>query len=64
MTETIAQNNLALRQQLALVVKWNQQNEQQQHHHRQQLLEFGQQLSSLQQENATLKAHLAGTKVS
>lgn len=62
--ETIAQNNLALRQQLALVVKWNQQNEQQQHHHRQQLLEFGQQLSSLQQENATLKAHLAGTKTS
>ncbi|XP_042885077.1 optineurin-like isoform X2 [Penaeus japonicus] len=62
--ETIAQNNLALRQQLALVVKWNQQNEQQQHQHRQQLLEFSQQLSSLQQENATLKAHLAGSKTS
>ncbi|XP_064119559.1 optineurin-like isoform X2 [Macrobrachium nipponense] len=60
--ETIAQNNLALRQQLALVVKWSQQNELHQQQHRQQINEVTQQLSRLQQENVTLKASLVGAK--
>ncbi|XP_069183029.1 optineurin isoform X2 [Procambarus clarkii] len=60
--ETVAQNNLALRQQLGLVVKWRQQNDLHQQQQRQHISEFTQQLSSLQQENARLRAHLAGSK--
>ncbi|KAK7076018.1 hypothetical protein SK128_020008 [Halocaridina rubra] len=60
--ETVAQNNLALRQQLGLVVKWSQQNEFQQQQHRQQITDLMQQISHLQQENVTFKATLAGTK--
>lgn len=64
LTETVAQNNLALRQQLSLVVRWKQQSEAQLQEQRQQAAQAVQQLSSLQQENATLKAHLASVKVS
>ncbi|XP_068241908.1 optineurin-like [Palaemon carinicauda] len=60
--ETIAQNNLALRQQLGLVVKWNQQKELIQQQHRQQVSEVAQQLSKLQQENVTLRASFLGSK--
>ncbi|XP_071530040.1 optineurin-like [Panulirus ornatus] len=62
--ETVAQNNLALRQQLGLVVKWRQQNDLYQQQQRQHISEVTQQLSSLQQENATLRTHLAGSKMS
>ncbi|KAK4299465.1 hypothetical protein Pmani_028250 [Petrolisthes manimaculis] len=61
--ETVAQNNLALRQQLSLVVRWKQQSEAQLHEQRQHAAQAVQQLSSLQQENATLKAHVASVKL-
>lgn len=64
LAETVAQNNLALRQQLGLVIRWKQQSEAQLQEQRQQAAQGLQQLSSLQQENATLKAHLASVKVS
>ncbi|KAK8736239.1 hypothetical protein OTU49_004885 [Cherax quadricarinatus] len=60
--ETVAQNNLALRQQLGLVVKWRQQNELHQQEQRKCIHEFTQQLSTLQQENASLRSQLAGSK--
>ncbi|KAG7174452.1 optineurin-like [Homarus americanus] len=62
--ETVTQNNLALRQQLGLVVKWRQQNELHQQQQRQRINEFSQQLSSLQQENASLRSQLTGSKSS
>ncbi|XP_076067337.1 uncharacterized protein LOC143040321 isoform X2 [Oratosquilla oratoria] len=52
--ETIAQNNLALRQQLRLVVRWSQQCEHQQQQQRQQLTQLNHQITKLQQENALL----------
>ncbi|KAG0712735.1 Optineurin [Chionoecetes opilio] len=56
--ETIAQNNMGMRQQLGLIVKWRQQNEQLQQEQRQQITDLSQQVSSRQQENATLRAQL------
>ena len=53
--ETITQNNLALRQQLGLVARWSQQCESLQQQQRQKLLEFNQQITSLQRENDLLK---------
>lgn len=61
--ETVAQNNLALRHQLGLFVKWRQQNEQLHQEQRHRISEISQQMSTLQQENAMLRAQLACTKV-
>lgn len=61
--ETVAQNNLALRHQLGLFVKWRQQNEQLHQEQRHHISEISQQMSSIQQENATLRAQLACTKM-
>ena len=61
--ETVAQNNLAMRHQLGLFVKWKQQNEQQHQEQRHRITEISQKISSVQQENATLRAQLACTQV-
>lgn len=61
--ETVAQNNLAMRQQLGLFVKWKQQNEQLHQEQRQRITEMSQQISSVQQENGTLRAQLACTQL-
>ncbi|XP_063867577.1 optineurin-like [Scylla paramamosain] len=61
--ETIAQNNLAMRQQLGLFVKWRHQNEQQHQEQRHHVTELSQQVASVQQENATLRAQLACTQL-
>ncbi|XP_045127790.1 optineurin-like isoform X3 [Portunus trituberculatus] len=61
--ETIAQNNLAMRQQLGLFVKWKHQNEQQHQDQRHRVTELSQQVASVQQENATLRAQLACTQL-
>lgn len=62
--ETVAQNNLALRNQLSLVVQWRQQQDQQQQQFRHQLQDLTQQLSQSQQENVSLKSQITGTKAS
>ncbi|KAF2355742.1 hypothetical protein FHG87_013504 [Trinorchestia longiramus] len=54
--ESLAQNNLALRHQLALVVRWSQQCQLQQQHQHQQLARAAMHISALQQENASLRA--------
>lgn len=62
--ETVAQNNLALRNQLSLVVQWKQQQDQQQQQFRHQVQDIAQQLSQAQQENVSLKSQITGSKVS
>uniref|UniRef100_A0A2P2HZF1 Optineurin-like n=1 Tax=Hirondellea gigas TaxID=1518452 RepID=A0A2P2HZF1_9CRUS len=53
--EALAQNNMALRQQLALVVRWSQQCQQQQQQQQHSLARSQLQLSLLQQENTSLR---------
>lgn len=52
-----------MRQQLGLFVKWKHQNEQQHQEQRHHVTELSQQVASVQQENATLRAQLACTQV-
>ncbi|XP_018009461.1 optineurin isoform X2 [Hyalella azteca] len=54
--ETLAQNNLALRHQLALVVRWSQQSQLQKQQQHQNLSRAAMQISALQHENAALKS--------
>ncbi|KAL7641583.1 UNVERIFIED_CONTAM: hypothetical protein RMT77_007456 [Armadillidium vulgare] len=60
--DTITQNNLALRQQMNLLVQWHQQVENQQRHFREELNNAHKQSNSLQQENTLLKSTLTGLK--
>lgn len=62
--ETVAQNNLALRNQLSLVVQWRQQQDQQQQQFRHQLQDLTQQLNTAHQDNVSLKSQITGTKAS